>query len=154
MSRAIWTARCILPRTRKICPCRLKCRLWRPANVAIIVSGRLRYEGRIESYLDDGAGQTDVTLQSVAPDFAGLLETEFGAELRGVRDRIEFRVDAKHVAAVLRGALDTGAEVISVTPHRPSLESVFLTAVQDAKAADDGQSATPGSDGPDRSEER
>lgn len=112
-------------------------------RIAIIVAGRVRYQGRIEEYLASECGQVDVTLESVTPEFAAVLESQYGAELRGVRERIEFRLDSKHVPAVLRAALDGGAGVSEVSPHRPSLEKVFLTAVRDAAAADhraDGES--------------
>ena len=67
-----------------------------------------------------------------------MLECRYGAKLRGVRERIEFRVDHKHVAALLGSALESGAGVVSLSPHRPSLESVFLTAMRDAAEADQG----------------
>jgi ABC-2 type transport system ATP-binding protein len=105
-------------------------------RIAIIVSGRLRYQGRIEEYLSSERGQVDITLESVTPEFATALEARYGAELRGVRERIEFRVDSKDVSSVLGAALDSGAGVVSVAPHRPSLEKVFLTAVRDAAQAD------------------
>jgi ABC-2 type transport system ATP-binding protein len=105
-------------------------------RIAIIVAGRLRYQGRIEEYLGSEQGQVDVTLESVPPEFAGVLESRYCAELRGVRGRIEFRIDAKDVPTVLRAALDCGASVIAVASHRPSLEKVFLAAVRDAAEAD------------------
>jgi len=88
-------------------------------RIAIIVAGRLRYQGRIEEYLGSEQGQVDVTLESVPPEFAGVLESRYCAELRGVRGRIEFRIDAKDVPTVLRAALDCGASVIAVASHRP-----------------------------------
>ena len=105
-------------------------------RVAIIVSGRLRYQGRIDDYLRTERNEADVTLEAVSPEFAVMLETKYEVELRGVRDRIEFRVDEKHIPALLRTALQTDARIVAITPHRPSLEKVFLTAVEDATAAD------------------
>jgi len=113
-------------------------------RVAIIVAGRLRYLGRIEDYLRSERNEVDVTLESVSPEFAVMLETRYSVELRGVRDRIEFRLDEKHVGSLLRTALQTGARVVSVTPHRPSLEKVFLTAVEEAAAADQATDTTKG----------
>jgi hypothetical protein len=37
----------------------------------------------------------------------------------------------KYVGDVLRIAMEAGADVISVTPHRRSLESIFLSAVEE-----------------------
>ena len=113
-------------------------------RVAIIVAGRLRYLGRIEDYLRSERNEVDVTLESVSPEFAVMLETRYSVELRGVRDRIEFRLDEKHVGSLLRTALQTGARVVSVTPHRPSLEKVFLTAVEEAAVADQAKDTAKG----------
>ena len=63
------------------------------------------------------------------------LEERFGAQLRGMGDRVEARVAEKAVNDALRLALDAGAErSISVSPHRVSLESFFLSAVEDGDA--------------------
>jgi len=43
---------------------------------------------------------------------------------------MEVRVREKDVESVLRVALESGAAVVSITPHRVSLETVFLSAVQ------------------------
>ena len=48
-----------------------------------------------------------------------------------VAERIEVRVREKDVEALLQSALEVGAQVISVTPHRVSLESIFLHAVEE-----------------------
>jgi hypothetical protein len=53
-------------------------------------------------------------------------------------DRVEVRVAEKAVNDVLGFALDAGGEVISVSPHRVSLESFFLSAVEGGDV-EDGQ---------------
>ena len=58
------------------------------------------------------------------------LEEVCAAELRGLGERVELRVAEKHVGDALSRLLAAGAEVISVTPHRTSLESIFLSAVE------------------------
>jgi hypothetical protein len=40
-------------------------------------------------------------------------------------------VPRKELEGVLGAALGSGAEVISVTPHRASLETIFLSAVRE-----------------------
>jgi len=40
---------------------------------------------------------------------------------------------------VARVALDAGAEVISATPHRVSLESIFLSTVSEAGSGEDSR---------------
>ena len=62
------------------------------------------------------------------------LIARFGATLRGHGERIELRIAEKNASPALRIALNAGAKVISSTPHRVSLESIFLSAVNDSKA--------------------
>jgi hypothetical protein len=69
-------------------------------------------------------------LGAVPPALAAALEERFAAELHPVGDRLEVRVREKDVDAVLRAALATGASVLSINPHRVSLEAVFLSAVE------------------------
>jgi len=99
-------------------------------RVAIIVRGRIRWEGRIEEFLADGAEpESDVVLARLSPELAARLEERFGGALRGHGERVELRVPHKEVEGVVGAALGSGAELVSVTPHRASLEAVFLSAV-------------------------
>jgi len=106
-------------------------------RVAIIVQGAIRYEGRIQDFLAAGELETDVVLASVAPAFAEALERRFGP-LRGKGEHVDLKVPAKALHEVLEQALASGAQVVSVTPHRASLESIFLSAVQAAAAPSQG----------------
>jgi ABC-2 type transport system ATP-binding protein len=103
-------------------------------RVAIIVSGRIRYEGAIDEFLDAGEPEADLVFANLPAETAAQLEESFAARLRGHGDRIELRIAEKDSSAVLRLALDAGAVVISATPHRVSLESIFLSAVNEADA--------------------
>ncbi len=99
-------------------------------RVAIIVEGRIRWTGRIEEFLADGAEpQSEVVLARLSPEVADLIEGRFGAVLRGHGDQVEVRVPHKQVEGVLGAALGANAEVISVTPIRASLETIFLSTV-------------------------
>ena len=100
-------------------------------RVAIIVKGRIRYEGRIQEFLDAGELETDLVLSRLPVGLAGMLEERFG-ELRPCGEHVEVRVPAKAVGDVLGRCLADGADVVSVTPHRASLESIFLSAVHAA----------------------
>jgi ABC-2 type transport system ATP-binding protein len=108
-------------------------------RVAIIVDGRITYEGAIEDFLEGDARETDVVVAGLPPETGVRLEEEFGAALRGHADRIEMRVAEKRLKEVLRRTLDAGAEVISVTPHRVSLESIFLSAVEKGRVEEAGR---------------
>ena len=102
-------------------------------RVAIIVKGAIRYEGRIEKFLAEGELETDLVLARVPPALAAALEQRFGP-LRGKGEHVEVQVPAKQGNEVLQQALAAGAEVVAVSPHRASLESIFLSAVQSAAA--------------------
>jgi ABC-2 type transport system ATP-binding protein len=97
-------------------------------RVAMIVGGRIVWEGSPHELPADE--DTDVILTGAAAPLAETLEDELGAPVRSVGDRLELRVPRKQVREVLRRALEAGGEVISVTPHRASLEAIFLSAVE------------------------
>jgi ABC-2 type transport system ATP-binding protein len=101
-------------------------------RVAIIVQGRIRYEGRIEDFIAEGQQKADVVLAQVPAELATLLEEQLGAELRGHGQHVEARVSEKRVNDVLRAAMDSGAQIVGVTPVRVSLETIFLETVEDA----------------------
>jgi ABC-2 type transport system ATP-binding protein len=103
-------------------------------HVAIIVGGRIRYEGGVEDVVAGAGEQVDVVLAGLPVDAAVALEERFSAQLRGMGDRIEVRVAEKAVNDVLSAALDAGGKVISVSPQRVSLESFFLSAVEGGDA--------------------
>ncbi len=102
-------------------------------RVAIIVKGAIRYEGGIEDFLPDSTVPTDVVLAHLPTATAVRLEEDPNVELRGLGERVELTVPEKKVRDVLAMALDSGADVISVTPHRNSLEEVFMSAVQEGE---------------------
>jgi ABC-2 type transport system ATP-binding protein len=103
-------------------------------RVAIIVRGRIHFEGATEEFRVGGEPEADIVLAGVTPEAVAALEEGFQARLRGVGERIELRVAEKIVNPVLRAAIAAGADVISVTPHRMSLESIFLSAVEKDRA--------------------
>jgi len=106
-------------------------------RVAIIVEGRIRYEGRIEDFIASDQQQADVVLSHLPAELATVLEEQIGAELRGHGERVEARVPEKRVNDVLRAALDTGTQVVTVTPVRVSLETIFLETIEGATHAHD-----------------
>jgi ABC-2 type transport system ATP-binding protein len=102
-------------------------------RVAIIVSGEIRYQGSIEQFLSEDDMWSDVVLSSVPTEAAHQIEEEFSAQFKGIGDRIEIRVRDKDVNAVVRCALDAGAQLISVAHHRVSLERIFLDTVEQSQ---------------------
>ena len=107
--------------------------------MAIIVNGRISYEGAIDEFLHAGAPKADLVFANLPAEAAARLEEDFGARLRGHGERIELRIAEKDSSEVLRVALDAGAEVISATPHRVSLESIFLSTVNEAGSGEDSR---------------
>jgi ABC-2 type transport system ATP-binding protein len=99
-------------------------------RVAIIVKGHIRFVGGPQDFLAADGGGADVVLAGLPAHAVVELEERLGLEVRGQGDRIEARVADKRLGDLLRGALDVGGEVISVTPHRASLETVFLDVVE------------------------
>ena len=104
-------------------------------RVAIIVQGRIAYQGSIEGFLEEGGQRADVVLSGLSPEAAMQLEEKFRVELRGLGERIELRVPQKSVTELLQDSAALGAEILSVTPHRVSLESIFMTAVEEEAGA-------------------
>jgi ABC-2 type transport system ATP-binding protein len=100
-------------------------------RVAIIVKGAIRHQGRIEDFLADGTASTEIVLAQMPAESATQMEEDYSVEMRGIGERVELTVSAKDVGAVLGAALGAGAQVISVTPNRHSLEEVFLNAVRE-----------------------
>jgi ABC-2 type transport system ATP-binding protein len=99
-------------------------------RVAILVGGRIRYEGVPQQILAGTERETEVVTTSVTPELAVQLEERCGARLRPLGDRVEIRVAEKRVQELLSTLLGARTEVLSVTPQRASLEEIFLSAVK------------------------
>ena len=104
-------------------------------RVAIIVKGQIRHQGRIEDFLPETGRKTDIVLGSLPPEIADQLNERFDLEMRGLGERVELHVAEKDVHNVLDSVMSAGAEVVSVTPQRNSLEDVFLDAVRAGEAS-------------------
>jgi len=102
-------------------------------RVAIIVKGVIRYEGRIQDFLGEEAMRSDIVVSSLSPDAAERIEEEVGSSFSGVGDHIEIQVSDKLVNTVLEHALRDGADIVSVSKHRVSLESIFLDTVEQSE---------------------
>ncbi|MBW2230970.1 MAG: ABC transporter ATP-binding protein [Deltaproteobacteria bacterium] len=98
-------------------------------RVAIIVEGQIRYQGTVENFLEDDDMRSDVVLSHLPADLGVRLDEDFDARIQGVGDRIEIHLRDKDVSRLLEMALAEGAEVVSVTQRRISLESIFLETV-------------------------
>ena len=99
-------------------------------RVAILVGGKIRYQGAPHELLDESSRETEVVASRVGPETVVALEERCGARLRGHGDKVEIRAPEKAVSELLAMLLAAGAEIISVTPQRESLEQIFLSAVE------------------------
>ena len=90
----------------------------------------------MDSFRTGGNREVDVVVAGLRPDIAAEMEDRFGARLRVQGDRVELRVTEKRVNSLLSEALAADAEIVSVTPLRASLESIFLSAVEDGTSGE------------------
>lgn len=99
-------------------------------RVAIIVKGSIRHQGPIDEFLSDKDVNSEIVVARLPSEVAEQIESNYDVELRGHGERIEVRASHKDVQSLAQLVLESGAELVSVTPHRSSLEEVFLTAVR------------------------
>jgi len=98
-------------------------------RVAIIVKGRIRWEGAPHAIVADD--EAEVVLTGVPVAEAERLSARFGAGFHAAGERVELCVPQKDVSELLGAVLAGGARVVSVAPRRASLESIFLSAVEE-----------------------
>jgi ABC-2 type transport system ATP-binding protein len=98
-------------------------------RVAIIVAGRIAYEGALEA-IDGDRKLYDVTLSSLPGDFAEEVEARLGVPLGGRGDRVTLRLPEKELNEFVQSALARGARVEELVRHREDLEALFLRAVE------------------------
>jgi ABC-2 type transport system ATP-binding protein len=98
-------------------------------RVAIIVNGRIAYEGVLDGLHGDRR-QFDVTLAGLPPDFAEEVEAQLGARLGGRGERVTLRLPEKEMNEWVGAALVRGARIEEIAPHREDLETLFLRAVE------------------------
>jgi ABC-2 type transport system ATP-binding protein len=110
-------------------------------RVAIIVKGRIRYEGAIRDFLKEDEMRSDIVLARLSPEVAQDLGRKYSARVQSVGERVEIQVRDGQVGALLEAALGAGAEILSLTPNRISLEHIFLEAVEQGEAAELGHGA-------------
>jgi ABC-2 type transport system ATP-binding protein len=98
-------------------------------RVAIIVAGRIAYEGALDAF--DGERKLyDLTLSSLPPDFAEEMEAQLGVKLGGRGERVTVRLGEKEMNELLQAALARGARLEELVRHREDLEALFLRAVE------------------------
>jgi len=107
-------------------------------RVAIIVKGQIRYQGRIEEFIPEARLETDIVLKNLTTETVSALEG-LGVEMSGYGERVDVRIHDKVTESVLRKVLDYGGDVVSVTPHRESLETIFLSTVEQSRISEENE---------------
>lgn len=97
-------------------------------RVAIIVRGRIRWEGSPHAIGNED--EAEMVLTGVPVDEAERLAARLGTGFHAAGERVELRVPQKEVSQLVGPMLARGAQLVSVTPHRASLEAIFLSAVE------------------------
>ncbi|MBM4384264.1 MAG: ABC transporter ATP-binding protein [Deltaproteobacteria bacterium] len=98
-------------------------------RVAIIVQGRIAYQGVLDGALPSGEREVEATFSALSPELAEEAESRFEAKLSGRGERVTLRVAHKHVSELVQVALARGAILEELEPVRADLESLFLDAV-------------------------
>jgi ABC-2 type transport system ATP-binding protein len=99
-------------------------------RVAIIAEGEIRYEGSVSEFLGQTENSTDIVLEGVSQEMVTQLAEQCQGTHRQLKGRIEIRVPEKQVPLLLQKVMECDGEIISVNPHRVSLESVFMSTVE------------------------
>jgi ABC-2 type transport system ATP-binding protein len=95
-------------------------------RVAILQRGKVVAYGAIHDLLRPEVRRVEVELGSVGPALRVELET-LATKLRDIADRLQVVVEGEElVPRILKLALDSGARVLAVTPHRETLEDLFV----------------------------
>ena len=103
-------------------------------RVGILVDGRMTDCGSLTDLVAPGARAVELVVENVAPELVERLRQDGAAVLHRDRSTVLTFVDEARGRAALAAALSSGATVISLTPHRRSLEELFVSRAR-AKAA-------------------
>jgi ABC-2 type transport system ATP-binding protein len=108
-------------------------------RVAIMNRGRLQESGALQDILKVRIEGHEIIFTRVAPELEPQLRS-VADEMMLLGDRLQLRArTAEQVEAVLKYGLAAGAELVSVTPIRPSLEDYFFSELAGDKASGAGR---------------
>lgn len=100
-------------------------------SVAIIVKGRIQYQGAPKEFLKNEHHTAEVVFAGIAKDAQARIVERFQASVRDTEEFSQFSVAENQVDDLLRALLEGGGRVVSVTPRRATLEKIFLHAVEE-----------------------
>jgi ABC-2 type transport system ATP-binding protein len=96
-------------------------------RVGILVEGRLTDCGALADLVAPGARAVELVVENVAPALVARLQEDGTRVLQRDRATVLTFPDETRARAALSAAVSSGATVISLTPHRRSLEELFVS---------------------------
>jgi ABC-2 type transport system ATP-binding protein len=96
-------------------------------RVGILVDGRMTDCGSLTDLVAPGARAVELVVENVAPELVARLSREGASVLHRDRSTVFTFRDEERARAALAAAVSSGATVISLTPHRRSLEELFVS---------------------------
>ncbi len=96
-------------------------------RVGILVEGRLTDCGALADLVAPGARAVELVVENAAPDLLARLQRDGTALLQRDRATVLTFSDEGQARAALTAAVSSGATVVSLTPHRRSLEELFVS---------------------------
>ena len=96
-------------------------------RVGILVEGRLTDCGALADLVAPGARAVELVVENVAAVLVDKLQQDGAGVLRRDRTTVLTFADESRARAALTEAISSGATVVSLTPHRRSLEELFVS---------------------------
>jgi ABC-2 type transport system ATP-binding protein len=112
-------------------------------RVGIVQRGRMTALGSLDELLRPEVRRVEIELAGVSAELRQELEQR-GQDVRELHERVQVVVEGDtKVPAILQLAMERGASVHAIIPHRETLEDLFVRkAVADMQADADGDGAT------------
>jgi len=96
-------------------------------RVGILVEGRLTDCGALRDLVAPGARAVELVIENVAPDLVARFGQDGTRVLQRDRATVLTFTDEARAREALSAAVSSGATVVSLTPHRRSLEELFVS---------------------------
>ena len=96
-------------------------------RVGILVEGRLTDCGALADLVAPGARAVELVVENVAPELVARLRQDGTAVLQRDRATVLTFPDEGQARAALSAVVSGGATVVSLTPHRRTLEELFVS---------------------------
>jgi len=104
-------------------------------RVGILVDGRLTDCGALADLVAPDVRAVELVVENAAPDLLGRLQREGTRMLQRDRTTVLTFPNEAHAREALAAAVSVGATVVSLTPHRRSLEELFVSRARGKAAA-------------------